>query len=301
METGILLESGTNELEILEFKVGSNYYGINVAKVKEILSYQKATPIPNSHPCIEGIFMPRDIIISIIDLAKNLNLPASEDTSKDMYIVTNFNKLHTAFHVHSVEGIHRVSWADIVKPDSTINTSASGVATGIIRLENKLIVILDFEKIVSDISPETGLKLSDIDKMENRSRNNSRILIAEDSPLLNKLISDCLHKAGYSNVEVTNNGLEAWQKLNAYKEQGVIKEKVDCVITDIEMPQMDGHRLLKLIRDESELQELPVIIFSSLINDQMYKKGELLGATAQLTKPEIGMLVSSLDGILSIK
>ena len=132
METNILLESGTNELEILEFRVGGNYYGINVAKIKEILTYKKPTPIPNSHPSIEGIFMPRDSIISIIDLAKCLKLPPSADESKDMYIVTNFNQLHTAFHVHGVEGIHRVSWADIVKPDDTINTAGAGVATGII-------------------------------------------------------------------------------------------------------------------------------------------------------------------------
>lgn len=127
METGILLESGTNELEILEFKVGQNYYGINVAKINEILPYKPPTPIPNAHPCIEGIFMPRDTIISIIDLAKSMKLPDSANKDTDMYIVTNFNKLNTGFHVHSVIGIHRVSWADIIKPDSTISTAASGV------------------------------------------------------------------------------------------------------------------------------------------------------------------------------
>lgn len=298
METGILLESGTNELEILEFKIGSNYYGINVAKIKEILPYQKATPIPNSHPCIEGIFMPRDDIISIIDLAKNLNIPESTDKSKDMYIVTNFNQLHTAFHVHSVVGIHRVSWADIVKPDTTVSSSGNGVATGIIRLDNKLIVILDFEKIVSEISPETGLKISDIDKMGERDRNNSPLLVAEDSPLLSKLIFDCLTKAGYNNIKLTNNGLEAWETLQEYKAKGTVNEKVACIITDIEMPQMDGHRLLKLVMDDTVIQNIPVVIFSSLINEQMRKKGETLGATAQLSKPEIGMLVQAIDDIL---
>ena len=119
METGILLESGTNELEILEFTIGKNYYGINVAKIKEILTYQAPTPVPNSHPCIEGIFMPRDTIISVISLEKCLSLPPSPDSARDMYIVTNFNKLNTAFHVHSVVGIHRISWADISKPDDT--------------------------------------------------------------------------------------------------------------------------------------------------------------------------------------
>lgn len=298
METGILLESGTNELEILEFKVGSNYYGINVAKIKEILSYKEPTPIPNAHPCVEGIFMPRDVIISIIDLAKNLNLAPSTDKSKDMYIVTNFNNLNIAFHVHGVVGIHRVSWADIIKPDDTVNSAGLGVATGIIKIENRLIVILDFEKIVSDINPETGLRVSDIAHLGERERNNAPILMAEDSPLLGKLIYDSLAKAGYTNIKRFNDGLAAWNELSEYKANGTIKENVHCVITDIEMPQMDGHRLTKLIKDDNELKEIPVIIFSSLINDEMRRKGESLGADAQLTKPEIGKLVGAVDKLI---
>lgn len=298
METNILLESGTNELEILEFRVGGNYYGMNVAKIKEILTYKKPTPIPNGHPAIEGIFMPRDTIISIIDLARCLHLQPSEDDSRDMYIVTNFNQLHTAFHVHEVVGIHRVSWADIVKPDETINTAGAGVATGIIKFDKKLIIILDFEKIVNDISPETSLRVSDIAKLGERPRNEIPILIAEDSPLLSKLITDCLHKAGYSNVTIANNGKEAWDKLKEYKESENFMDKVGCVITDIEMPQMDGHRLTKLIKDDDKLKVLPVVIFSSLVNDEMRRKGERLGANAQLSKPEIGSLVACIDDLV---
>lgn len=298
METSILLESGTNELEILEFRVGDNYYGINVAKIKEILTYTKPTPIPNSHPSIEGIFMPRDTIISIIDLAKSLKLAPSADDSKDMYIVTNFNQLHTGFHVHEVLGIHRVSWADIVKPDETINTAGAGVATGIIKLEDKLIIILDFEKIVNDISPETSLRVSDLENMGPRERNAVPILIAEDSALLSKLITDSLRKSGYDNVKVTYNGQEAWDKLCEYKKEGTVKEKVSCIITDIEMPQMDGHHLTKLVKNDDVLKSIPVIIFSSLVNDEMRRKGEALGANAQLSKPEIGMLVECIDRLV---
>lgn len=298
METGILLESGTNELEILEFKVGSNNYGINVAKIKEILPYTQPTPIPNAHPCVEGIFMPREEIISIINLAKNLNLSPSEDQSKDMFIVTNFNKLNIAFHVHSVIGIHRVSWADIIKPDETVNASGSGVATGIIKIDNRLIVILDFEKIVSDISPETGLRVSDIKQLGERERNNSPIIMAEDSALLGKLIYDSLIKAGYTNIKRFSDGLEAWNQLLEYKNNDTIEKDVHCVITDIEMPQMDGHRLTKLIKEDEKLQKVPVIIFSSLINDEMRRKGESLGADAQLTKPEIGKLVGAIDRLI---
>lgn len=298
METNILLESGTNELEILEFRVGGNYYGMNVAKIKEILTYKKPTPVPNGHPSIEGIFMPRDTIISIIDLAHCLKLPPSKDESRDMFIVTNFNELHAAFHVHEVVGIHRVSWADIVKPDETINTAGAGVATGIIKINEKLIIILDFEKIVNDISPETSLRVSEIDNLQNRERNEVPILIAEDSPLLSSMITSCLHKAGYSNVTVSNNGKEAWDKLKEYKEKGNPMDYVHCVITDIEMPQMDGHRLTKLIKEDDALKEIPVVIFSSLVNEEMRRKGEMLGANAQLSKPEIGMLVKCIDDLV---
>ena len=298
METGILLESGTNELEILEFRVGNNYYGINVAKIREIISYQKPTPIPNADPRIEGIFMPRDEIISIIDLAEVMHLPKPESPAGDMYIVTNFNQLNTAFHVNGVLGIHRVSWSDIVKPDSTINTAGEGMATGIIRIEGKLIIILDFEKIVSEINPETGLRVSDVEVMKNRKRNELPVLIAEDSALLSKMIVSCLQKAGYTNITTTDNGQECWNKLQEYLASGDVDEKVACIITDIEMPQMDGHRLTKLVKDSDALKHIPIIIFSSLVNEEMRRKGELLGADAQLSKPEIGQLVSAMDKLI---
>ena len=301
METGILLESGTNELEILEFRVGSNYYGINVAKIREILPYQVPTPIPNADARIEGIFMPRDEIISIVDLSRVMNLPAAQSTAGDMYIVTNFNNLNTAFHVQGVEGIHRVSGGDIIEPDSTINASGMGMATGIVRIEGRLIIILDFEKIVAEINPETGLKISDVEHMTGRSRVDSPILIAEDSPLLGKMLLDCLKRAGFANIDLTNNGKECWDKLSAYQEQGVLDQKVACVITDIEMPQMDGHHLTKLIKSDEQMMHIPVIIFSSLINDEMRKKGESLGADMQLSKPEIGQLVGAIDQVLQIE
>lgn len=298
METNILLESGTNELEILEFTVGENSYGINVAKIKEILPYKQPTPIPNSHDLIEGIFMPRDQIITIINLSKCLTGQSNADATGDMYIVTNFNQLNVGFHVDSVIGIQRISWADIAKPDATLENSGNGVATGIVKLAGKLIIILDFEKIVSDISPDTGLKVSAIDHLTGRTRNDVPILTAEDSPLLRKLIHDCLVKAGYTNIISAVNGLEAWELLEKYKAENRVAENVRCVITDIEMPQMDGHRLTKLIKSDDTLKDIPVVIFSSLVNEEMRRKGELLGADAQLSKPEIGMLVDALDKLL---
>jgi two-component system chemotaxis response regulator CheV len=160
-----------------------------------------------------------------------------------------------------------------------------------------LIIILDFEKIMADISPQTGIQLSEIDKMGPRKRVSKPILIAEDSELLTRMLLEALTKAGYTRVTTTSNGQEAWDMLEMYKnnKSNSINDQVSCIITDIEMPQMDGHRLTKLIKTDEDLKHVPVIIFSSLINDEMRKKGESLGANAQITKPEIGNLVELID------
>lgn len=296
MDTKILLENGTNELEILEFTLAGNSYGINVAKIREIISYQPVTPVPNSHPSIEGIFMPRDTMITAIDLKNCLGRGESEPNG--LFIITNFNKLDIAFHVENVLGIHRVSWRDIIKPDATISSTDDSVATGIIKREGKLIIILDFEKIVADINPETGLKVSEISELGPRKRSSVPILIAEDSPLLNKLIVDSLKNAGYENLIHTENGQQAYDVICQCKEDGSLREHVRCIITDIEMPEMDGHRLTKLVKSDDATADIPVVIFSSLVNDEMKKKGEALGADAQLSKPEIGNLVKIIDELV---
>ena len=296
MDTKILLENGTNELEGLEFKLDGNAYGINVAKIKEIITYEPVTPVPNAHPSIEGIFMPRDTMITAIDLKNCLQRGMAQPGG--LFIITSFNKLDIAFHVDSVVGIHRVSWRDIIKPGSTVSTTEEGVSTGIIKFEDRLIIVLDFEKIVTDINPETGLKMTDIEELGERQRNDVPILIAEDSPLLNKLIVDSLHKAGYANLIHTENGQQAYDVIQECKKEGTLKEHVQCVITDIEMPLMDGHRLTKLIKSDEETKDIPVVIFSSLVNDEMKRKGAALGANAQLSKPEIGNLVRTVDELV---
>ena len=296
MDTKILLENGTNELEVLEFELDGNAYGINVAKIKEIIPYQKVTPVPNSHPSIEGIFMPRDTMITAIDLKNCLQRGVSEEGG--LFIITNFNMLDIAFHVDAVKGIHRISWEQIIKPGATVSTSEDSISTGIVKLDNRLVIILDFEKIVSDINPETGLKVSEIEGLGVRQRSNVPILIAEDSVLLNKLIVDSLKKAGYDNLIHTQNGQEAYDVIQTCKADGTLKEHVQCVITDIEMPLMDGHRLTKLIKSDDATKNIPVVIFSSLVNEEMKKKGEALGADAQLSKPEIANLVRIIDDLV---
>lgn len=298
MDNNILLESGSGELEVLEFVINGNHYGINVEKVREILTYQEITPVPNSHPCIEGIFMPRGEIITVIDLFMALGF-TNDDKKNNFLIVTNFNNLNIAFDVQTVLGIHRVSWKEVVKPDATVSGPGVGIATGIIKNRENLLIILDFERIVEGICPETSLKVSQLEGLESRERNEIPILIAEDSMMLCQLIKDSLNKAGYTKLTIKNNGQEAWDYLCELKRKNGVEYGAKCVITDIEMPQMDGHRLLKLIRDTEGLKHIPVVVFSSLINEDMKRKGELLGASAQMTKPEIGKLVKILDELIA--
>ena len=297
MESKILLENGTNELEVLEFKIDEHCYGINVAKIKEIITYQDVTPVPNAHPSIEGIFMPRDTMITAIDLRNCLQRGTSKPGG--LFIVTNFNKLDIAFHVDSVVGIHRVSWADIIKPNATISKAEESISTGIIKYEDRLIIILDFEKIVSDINPNTGLNVDALKEIGPRKRNDIPIVLAEDSQLLNKLIVDSLHKAGYDNVSHFENGKLAYDYIKECKDENQL-DKVKCIITDIEMPIMDGHRLTKLVKSDDATKGIPLVIFSSLVNEEMRRKGEALGADRQMSKPEIGNLVTVIDELVHI-
>ncbi len=295
-QTEILLESGTNELEIMEFTIAGEVFGINVAKVKEIMMAQPVKPMQKSHPDVEGIFKPRDTVITVIDLTNYLHLPASTNPEHDIFIITSFNNMDFAFHVHTVVGIDRISWTKMKKPDKIIYGGEEGIATGIAEYDNRLITILDFEKIVAEISPEVGIQYSDLDRLGERHRIEKTILIAEDSMLLAKMIVESLHRAGYANIIKTDNGQEAWDYLCEVKQSGdPIKEHVSCIVSDIEMPQMDGHRLTKLVKSDPQLKEIPLVLFSSLINEAMRVKGKELGADEQISKPEIANLVGIID------
>lgn len=298
-QTKILLESGTNELEIMEFTVGGELFGINIAKIREIMRAQETKRMPNSHNFVEGIFKQRGEVITVIDLAKCLNIERSENKSHDIFILTHFNKLNFAFRVESVVGIDRVSWEDIKKPDKVIYSGEDSVATAIAEYKDRLITILDFEKIIADISPETSITLDRLDELGDRVESQKKILVAEDSMMLSNLIIGFLHKSGYKNTVKFNNGKEAWNYLTEAKESGLpISNYVSCVVSDIEMPLMDGHRLTKLIKTDDELKHIPVILFSSLISDELRIKGQEVGADEQITKPEIVELVNIIDRLI---
>ncbi|MEG0780424.1 MAG: chemotaxis protein CheW, partial [Oscillospiraceae bacterium] len=197
----VLLESGTNEIEIMEFTIDDNLYGINVAKVREIMMSAPIKPMPHANPMVEGIFKPRDTVLTVVDLPKYLNGDTqSEKSSKDLFIVTNFNKMYIAFRVHTVVGISRISWKDIQKPDKAACGGDNGVASGIAQCGDELVTILDFEKIVAEIASGTAIQMSQIENLDPGERSNLPVVIAEDSPLLSRMIFDALKRAGYSNL-----------------------------------------------------------------------------------------------------
>ncbi|MCP3761830.1 chemotaxis protein [Domibacillus sp. A3M-37] len=291
---GILLESGTNELEVVEFEVQGNKYGINVMKVKEIIQPMPITYIPHAHAHIEGIIQLRGEVLPVIDMAKVLGMQPSENQSTDKYIVTEFNQQKVVFHVQNVTRIHRISWNDIEKP-SEMYQGGNNQIIGVIKINGNMILLIDFEKIVVDINPHSGIHIDQIKAMGERERSEKQIVIAEDSPLLRKLLHDTLHEAGYDRVEFFENGQLAYDFLESTLEQENTFEKVQILVTDIEMPKMDGHHLTRRIKDHPVLKQLPVIIFSSLITDDLRHKGTGVGADAQVSKPEIARLVQYID------
>lgn len=296
-EKGILLESGTNELEIVEFEVANNKFGINVIKVKEIIQPIPVTFIPHAHPHIEGIVQLRGEVLPVVNMLKVLGIP-KEFGEQQKYIVAEFNKQKVVFHVDNVTQIHRFSWNQIEKP-SDMYQGGTNQVIGVIKKDDGMILLLDFEKIMVDINPDSGINVASVKKIEKRDRSGKKVLVAEDSPLLRRLLQDTLNEAGYTQIEFFENGKDAYEFLESVLQSGDnINSRVNLVITDIEMPQMDGHHLTKKIKTNPDLQHLPVIIFSSLITDDLRHKGVEVGADDQISKPEIAELILKMDDLL---
>ena len=295
---GILLESGTNELEIVEFEVANNKFGINVIKVKEIIQPMNVTFIPHVHEHVEGIIQLRGEVLPVVDMLKVLGIPNAQRNPQQKYIVAEFNKQRVVFHVDNVTQIHRISWDQIEKPSDMYQGGMSQVI-GVIKHKDEMILLLDFERIMVDINPASSISVEDVKKLGKRERSEKKIVIAEDSPLLRKLLFDTMQEAGYMNLDFFENGRDVYEYLEALvKADKNIENHVQLVITDVEMPQMDGHHLTKKIKTHPDLRKLPVIIFSSLITDDLRHKGEEVGAEDQISKPEIAELILRMDQLI---
>ncbi len=302
-QTNILLEAGTNELEIVEFYLEEKpqsedestykgYYGVNVAKVLEIIRMPKITALPEvNHPSVLGAFNQRSRIIPIVDLSVWLGKQRIEQEPPKV-IVTEFNNVTTAFMVTGVTRIHRISWENVESPNNYMASVSSNSITGVVKLEGRIVFLLDLEKIVADLNPALGLKLDEA--IDWASERRFRALVAEDSGLIRAMLKDLLQKANFE-VEAFTNGRDCWEKLKSIKEVAESENKkiydyVQVVVSDIEMPRMDGHNLTKRIKEDSLLKDLPVILFSSIITDKLRHKGVSVGADDQVSKPEVTRL-----------
>ncbi len=306
-QTEILLESGTNELEIVEFQVNfydergemkPGYYGVNVAKVREIIkSPETFADVPRAHPAIVGVINLRGKIIPIINLPHWLN-KQHKDLHCDRVIITEFNRVLTGFLVHSVARIHRLSWERVESPSGLMNQAEKECVTGIVKFDDKILMLLDFERIVAEINPDTGFNRAQFSPSAKRA--GKTVFIAEDSAFIRKKVETMLRQAGYR-VFAASNGLEALHKLSnvaadAEKKGLPIERYINLIISDVEMPQMDGLHLLTKLKAHKTLKAVPVVIFSSMVTKENRTKWHSLGATDFITKPEIERLIQLVDG-----
>jgi len=282
MKQEILLESGNNELEIVIFKAGDSLLGINVAKVECILTYQPITEIPNSHNHVKGVINYRGRVIPVLDLIKTLKQDCPTTSKERLLILIDINNSNFAVEVSFVSSIRRLSRKEIETPSSILLSQNETPTTGIVRgNHDEIILMLDFEKILADIDPSLALKESKAIK----GLEGKKLVVAEDSTFLLKVVNESLLKAG-ATVEKFGTGQDALDYLlhNSVNE-------IHCVITDIEMPIMDGLTLTKQIKSNPKLKQIPVILFSSIANEALKHQGLSVGADAQITKPEIDKLV----------
>ncbi|WP_291438723.1 chemotaxis protein [Desulfovibrio sp.] len=308
-QTNILLETGTNELEIVEFYVNQDgyeaHYGLNVAKVVEIGRRQPVTAMPEMrHKALLGAFLHRNgRIVPLIDMACFLgNAPITNEDAK--VIVTEFNGVCTGFLVSGVNRIYRLSWTDVEAPGQFLQNMSRSSVTGVVRLEERVIFLLDLEAIVAELHPAMALRF-DASDMAAPDGKTYKILHVDDSSSIRSLLLDLLNKEGRFKVEQRVNGQEAWDYLQSVRnrceaEDRPVSDFLQGIITDIEMPAMDGLALCKRIKEDPVLKKLPVAIFSSMINDSLARKCALVGADAQYTKPDLKALSKKLYELITV-
>jgi len=305
----ILLQSGTNELEIITLylrwheagtgKEIKTSYGINAAKVKELVAMpENITEVPDSPPCVPGVFLLRDKTIPLVDLCKWFNYEpdmSPQALEKWVVIVTEINGKAYGFITHGVDKVYRVSWQQIQPPPELIAVSNS--LTGVCLVDGQLIQMVDFESITAAIDPTTVIaaKTATIRQVDNNGApENREVLVADDSRVVLSRIRTTLEEAGYR-VKTHADGQAVWEYLESLKAQGMVQRKVLAVVTDIEMPRMDGHHLCMRIKQDEAFAGIPVLLFSSLINKALFHKGESVGADDQITKLDLDQLVAKLQ------
>lgn len=309
-QTQILLEVGTNELELVEFYIDEpdgyrGFYGINVSKVVEISRSQPITAMPQMpHPSVLGAFPFRDgRIVPLIDISRFLN-KGGVVSDDPRIIITEFNRTHTAFIVSGVTRIHRISWKQVEAPTPLLMEISGGSITAVVRLEGRVVFLLDAEAIVAAMNPDLSVKMDE--EPAPPPPDKYHIIHADDSVSIRHLVLNLLNKEGRFDVTQANDGEEAWNILQKLKQEAAemnvpITRLIQGIITDIEMPNLDGLTLCRYIKEDPTLKELPVAMFSSLISNSLAHKCESVGADAQFAKPDLQGISNSLFDMIKAR
>jgi two-component system chemotaxis response regulator CheV len=307
MSNEILLESGTNEVEVLEFYLGTQRFGINIAKIAQIIPYdeRQLTAVPGDNPAIIGNLSWQDNQIPLISLDAVLGRKTFNNTERPIVLVTEFNGVRNGFLTNGVNRIHRISWEQI-DPISSLFERHNSACIGSIHIDEKDILLIDFEYIIAGLYPETSVAYHNVGWSSRQGRDARQIVLAEDSSFIRQTILTNMKNCGYENVRAFENGADAClyleKCLNDAKAEGRgLESRVSIVVTDIEMPKMDGLALCKKVKEDMAGSHIPVIVFSSLINEAMEYKCREVGADAYMTKPRITELVEVMDSLLGLK
>ncbi|MEG2511616.1 MAG: chemotaxis protein [Bacilli bacterium] len=300
MSNNILLETGTGELEIVDFLIKGSHYSINVLKIKEIIKLTEIVPSPGSPLAIAGKSSVRNQLVSVIDLRMVLHQEKTPDYDQTIGLLCEFNQTTVVFLVDTVLGIKRIKWEQLNNNDTISNTS---LVVGTILIDEAIITLLDFESILFSLSPKNAYYNSfpSTDEL-NKKRSKVNLVLADDSKTVRTMLKDSLSCSGYDHLTFFNDGSSAYDYLSQIKtdEGSNFHKKVSLLITDIEMPIMDGYTLTRKVKEDPILNSLPVIIFSSLITDDLYHKGKQVGAEAQISKPSLKKLVTIIDELVDV-
>lgn len=275
---------GQNRLELLLFRLdGPQLYGINVFKVREVLPCPALTSLPHSSSVVRGIAHIRGATISVMDLGLSIGKRGLHDVPNSFIIITEYNTATQGFLVRSVERIVNMNWESIHPPPK--GAGRDNYLTAVTEVDGKLVEIIDVEKVLAEISPPMEeISAGVIDEATSRAAISKHVLIVDDSTIARKQIKRCVESVG-AETTVLNDGRQALEYLKGLADSGEkVSDKIMMMISDIEMPEMDGYTLTAEVRADSRLSDLFVLLHTSLsgvFNQAMVKK---VGANEFLPK-----------------
>ncbi len=289
---GILLESGTNEVEFLRFYLGDQLYGVNVSKVRQVMVFDetKICKLPNLPECVLGNYNYRGECVPAVDLPLYYGIPIVSTGMPRLLILLEFNRTLLGFVVDRIDRIMRCSWSSFVPAAQQLAFSRHASVVGTIVQGDEMTPVLDVESMLGQLIPSASMEgQPDLDEIVEGAPKDARIVYCEDSQIVRKVLLGALATAGYKNVKVFTSGAEAFRYLCSEP-----RPDVDIIVSDIEMPEMDGLTLCKKLREYSAWETIPVFFFSSTVNDQMKAKCLSVGGTKAFSKPEAAQLIQAI-------